>query len=752
MSFNIGKKFSKKFLKNIEKNYRPVTNDEDIYLTYSSSRKRPTMSSNHTASSDNTTDNNVLTAPMEDIVATSSVPTLPETETEVTSRDSSKDIENDVHTQTPITENLTFMDEDPKEINTNKGKSPEVQTATQTNPPKSIEITVLNDIFNNTTQVSNKAHKGFIPRDSFKPNLTNNEIINLLKTSFLNDSNAYKFEVNTTSTYRYFTIFFKTRDSLNQYIENSPENLKPIKIYELTNTAINVLIERKLLTMDQAVIKIMDIPYNYDTSILIKHLALKTNSNVIDHKEIKKPPRKIPNRNNHGCPFLIKPAYKQLIVQFDKKSAYDYFMEENYWCLEIENFVVRILPGNQNDAEFKKRTSKYYKITGLPLNTTHMDLNPLIKHIYGRTCTFTQTTKSSTMKNAYVYVSPDNYPEDATGGASLDFEGHKIYTMPGHLAGKTCNICGSPLHATNACDDKNFRTDNNNRKFFNKRFIDRKEEKITINETHKNRYNHVITLNSNKKNQQPKPPHNDYTRPQSTDRNTNPRSGSLLYPRHNRLQRNSNHPDTDDNHNNNNKHTIPHPNIHYNPQDDSSNKRITQLKKQVQILLQNIKLLEDANLNTDKKLSHLQQNYNVLDSSLIEITARLEKYDTIIKQLSTNITLLSQKEIATASSSLPSRPHKPSKRNTPYEKTSYEATKSKYNLRGNKQSRVSAEESETCPTTEEDTDVPEDSVMSDGAVFEDIITRHENTPPNDNNFTVRSYNPLNLISSFNGTR
>ncbi|POG63719.1 hypothetical protein GLOIN_2v1845717 [Rhizophagus irregularis DAOM 181602=DAOM 197198] len=600
--------------------------------------------------------NNTITdMTMEEASSTSPTHILSHSELEITSRDSQ---ENDIHTQTPITENLTFMDEDPKEINTNKGKSPEVQTATQTNPPKSIEITVLNDIFNNTTQVSYKAHKGFIPRDSFKPNLTNNEIINLLKTSFLNDSNAYKFEVNTTSTYRYFTIFFKTRDSLNQYIENSPENLKPIKIYELTNTAINVLIERKLSTMDQAVIKIMDIPYNYDTSMLIKHLALKTNSNVIDHKEIKKPPRKIPNRNNHGRLFLIKPAYKQLIVQFDKKSAYDYFMKENYWCLEIENFVIRILPGNQNDAEFKKRTSKYYKITGLPLNTTHMDLNPLIKHIYGRTCTFTQTTKSSTMKNAYVYVSPDNYPEDATGGASLDFEGHKIYTMPGHLAGKTCNICGSPLHATNACDDKNFRTDNNNRKFFNKRFIDRKEEKITINETHKNRYNHIITLNSNKKNQQSKSPHNDYTRPQSTDQNTTPRS---------------------------------------------------------------------------------------------EVTARLEKYDTIIKQLSTNITLLSQKEIASASSSLPPRPHKPSKRNTPYEKTSYEATKLKYNLRGNKQSRTSAEESETCPATEEDTDVPEESIMSDGAVFKDIITRHENIPPHDNNFTVRSkhgYRNRNLPKLF----
>ncbi|PKK64255.1 hypothetical protein RhiirC2_716401 [Rhizophagus irregularis] len=381
-----------------------------------------------------------------------------------------------------------------------------------------------------------------------------------------------------------------------------------------------------------------------------------------------------------------------------------------------------------------------------------MDLHPLIKHIYGRTCTFTQTTKSSTMKNAYIYVSPNNYPEDATGGASLDFEGYKIYTMPGHLTGKTCNICGSPLHATNACDDKNFKIDNNNRKFFNKRFIDRKEEKITINETHKNRYNHVITLNSNKKNQQTKTSNNNYIQPQTTDQIKNSRTGSLLYPRHNRLQQNNTHPEINNNYKNNNMHANTYPNIHYNPQDDNSSKRITQLENQVQTLLQNIKTLEDVNSHVDKQLSHIQQNYSVLDSSVIEIKTRLDKYDEILKQLSTNITLLSKREIAATSSSPQPRPQKLSKRSSPYEKTSYEATKSKYNLRGNKQSRASAEDSETFPATEEDTDVPEESIMSDGAVFDDIITQHGSTSTNDNNFSVRSYNPLNLISSFNGNR
>ncbi|PKB92135.1 hypothetical protein RhiirA5_445891 [Rhizophagus irregularis] len=35
MSLRIGQKFSNKFLKNIEKSYKTVTNEEDIYYTFS---------------------------------------------------------------------------------------------------------------------------------------------------------------------------------------------------------------------------------------------------------------------------------------------------------------------------------------------------------------------------------------------------------------------------------------------------------------------------------------------------------------------------------------------------------------------------------------------------------------------------------------------------------------------------------------------------------------------------------------------
>ncbi|PKC03233.1 hypothetical protein RhiirA5_424070 [Rhizophagus irregularis] len=648
------------------------------------------MTSSQSSSPICTANNTIMDTTMEEASSTSPTHILSHSELEITSRDSH---ENDIHTQTPITENLTFMEEDPIEPNTNKGKSPETQSATQTITPNPLQITVLNDIFTQTPQASNKAHKGFISRDSFPPKLSNNEIINLIKTSFIKDSNAFRFDVNTTSTYRYFTIYFRTRDSLDQYIRKSPDNLKHIKIYKLTNEAINTLIEQKFANLDQAVIKIMDIPYNYDTSMLIKHLAVKTGSNVLDHKKIKKPPRKIPNRNNRGRPILIKPAYKQLIVQFDKQSAYDYFMKENYWSLKIENFVVRILPGNPDDPEYKKRTNHYFKITGLPLNTTVKDIEPLIKHVYRRTCTFTQTTKSSTMKNAYIYVLPDNYPENATNGASSVLK-------------------------TKDCDDKNFDIDQSNRKFFTKRFINRNEEKITISENHRARYNHVITLNANKNSNMTSQNHKTSQPLPRNYNNNNPKSGSLLYPCQTKQPYNYKNYGTNSNgHKYDNSYIAPHLD---NPQTTTIN-------------------------NSEQRITQLEQQ--LMSSSLNDLTIRLDKYDTIIQQLTTNINLLSQEKITQSRD----RSVKTTKRTSPYEQTSLRAAKTRYNLRGNKQGNITEEESERPLATDEDTDVPDDAVMSDGAVFEGIIDELSNTTPTKPKFSVKSYNPLNLLPQFNAT-
>ncbi|PKK65465.1 hypothetical protein RhiirC2_868778 [Rhizophagus irregularis] len=89
-----------------------------------------------------------------------------------------------------------------------------------------------------------------------------------------------------------------------------------------------------------------------------------------------------------------------------------------------------------------------------------------------------------------------------------------------------------------------------------------------------------------------------------------------------------------------------------------------------------------------------------------------------------------------------------------FEETSYRATKSKYNLRGNKYGNTTGEDSEQPLVTAEDTEVPDDAVISDGAVFEGIIDELSNTstPTTEPMFSVKSYNPLNLLPQFNASR
>ncbi|CAB4424129.1 unnamed protein product [Rhizophagus irregularis] len=173
-----------------------------------------------------------------------------------------------------------------------------------------------------------------------------------------------------------------------------------------------------------------------------------------------------------------------------------------------------------------------------------------------------------------------------------------------------------------------------------------------------------------------------------------------------------------------------------------------ELEKQVQLLSKNIKILQDNKATTDQSIADIHHHNNIVDTSLVDVKLRLNKYDTIIQQLTININLLSKKEIA----SIQERPRKISKKVTPYDQSSYRATKSKYNLRNSKESNYSAEDSEAVPVTEEDTDIPDDTAMSDGAVFEGIIEETLNNSPNKETFTVKSYNPLNLLPSFTATQ
>ncbi|PKK62872.1 hypothetical protein RhiirC2_789715 [Rhizophagus irregularis] len=282
-------------------------------------------------------------------------------------------------------------------------------------------------------------------------------------------------------TFKYYMITVLTKDKLSHLNKTSPPELQNVKIYEYTQHNIDTLIEQKLQLQDNTIIKILDIPIIYDVTLLIKQITDATGKRI--------------------------PIYKQLIISFEDKAVADYLLKQD-WCIAIKDSVARILPGNPKHPIYTQRTSTFYKITGLPLNTNAKDLSPLVTHLKGRTCTFTQTSRSSLFKNASIYVHPDDIKKDYTTITGTKFGLHTIFIFPHTNTKKACNVCGSHTHEYKTCTSTDFTLDKNERKIYKKRFIVRNKECILINETTRQNYNHIIRLSNNnpgKSNIQPRP-------------------------------------------------------------------------------------------------------------------------------------------------------------------------------------------------------------------------------------------------------
>ncbi|PKC50992.1 hypothetical protein RhiirA1_484814 [Rhizophagus irregularis] len=111
-------------------------------------------------------------------------------------------------------------------------------------------------------------------------------------------------------TFKFYMISVSTKDKLSYLIKTSPPELQNVKIYEYTQQNIDTLIECKLQLQDNTIIKILDIPINYDVTLLIKQITNATGKRIATYKEIRKPPQKIQNRNKNDKPIFIKLSYK----------------------------------------------------------------------------------------------------------------------------------------------------------------------------------------------------------------------------------------------------------------------------------------------------------------------------------------------------------------------------------------------------------------------------------------------------------
>ncbi|CAB4487399.1 unnamed protein product [Rhizophagus irregularis] len=274
-------------------------------------------------------------------------------EPNVSSHDASTNV-----SQTPITNSQDAMDTDLPENNSNKGitqGSADTQITSDTNN----DVNSHNlEIFKEYNSRSDSQYILFFMRDQFDKEKSNNEILNDLKNAFLMEKDVIEYKINKKATIEFYTILIGTEETFNK-IKDKPvpllNNTAP-KIY--SRDAIDNLINHDINNLRARSVNLLNVPINYDINLLIKHIANFTSSAIDSYKEFI-PNRRITNRN---LPSRIKynlrsPTYKKVTLTFNKPNAVEYLLSQHKWGILIENFLIRIVPIDEQQHNFKNRTT-----------------------------------------------------------------------------------------------------------------------------------------------------------------------------------------------------------------------------------------------------------------------------------------------------------------------------------------------------------------------------------------------------------
>ncbi|GBB96944.1 hypothetical protein RclHR1_02880010 [Rhizophagus clarus] len=142
--------------------------------------------------------------------------------------------------------------------------------------------------------------------------------------------------------------------------------------------------------------------------------------------------------------------YNTFFIEYQNKEPAQKFFKEAIWTVKIDRYLVKILPSNPEDIEYKNRTLFRYKITGLYKDTNFYDLEPIINKIKGKTCTLPEPNPRQITRTAYVNVHSEDYEKKIR---VVNFnKDRQIYITP--IETPTCTICGHYEHDFTNCTNK----------------------------------------------------------------------------------------------------------------------------------------------------------------------------------------------------------------------------------------------------------------------------------------------------------
>lgn len=494
-----------------------------------------------------------------------------------------------------------------------------------------------------------KLYEVFFLRDSYPQKVSNSDIRTGVQNCFAAE---YGFLGVRTVTPQFnetlFIIRFNSQETKDKYV-NKVHPLLKLTLLEYTEESATNHISSIVKQRDNFIIKVVDVPYHYDPALVVKHVVNKTHVAVSSYTSFasKKNSNNRKNNNNNNrnryrnsntTTRADTPRYRTIIITFEKTSGPEYLFKEDIWSLKIENFYVRILPGNYLSPEYIKRTSNWFKITGIPLNADINDLDYICTHLKGKTLSFQATTRSSISKNAYIYAEENDVNKLNNKIRKHDLEGHTIYIFPNTNKKKNCTICGSIKHDLTNCDAEHI-LDANQRKIYKKKFLNKPRTQPKFEREFIQSYYHVSQSNQNKQT------NNDRTKPMSSSRSVPrpPRSNRSIKfsnagPSNNFNTTNENNRDYVDLLNRmkkaeqhieilNNKITsLEESNVKLVQIQESNLNTINTLSLQLTKMSEHLALAESINVNTNEKLNHVITQIELLNKERESIPPRDSKY------------------------------------------------------------------------------------------------------------------------------
>ena len=149
--------------------------------------------------------------------------------------------------------------------------------------------------------------------------------------------------------------------------------------------------------------------------------------------------------------LILRGAWQQGFVVY-KKGTDLQRLHQDLWSLPIMDFRVRLYPLNLTEEEKDEREAYCLKLTGLPVGTTHLDMNDIIDKTKAKSC-FIPKSRDTYRNLNYAFLTFIS-EEEAHEAYLMSFKLRNKILYWNHPEVANCTHCGNPDHRSDKCRNK----------------------------------------------------------------------------------------------------------------------------------------------------------------------------------------------------------------------------------------------------------------------------------------------------------